>query len=883
MAQDKTKLKDRIKANQGSINSVRDTIYQNEEADRVQFFVLQELLEEQRAGFERAGNKLSNAGKEVEKSLDDIIKKSKDAKLSELRFEKQRLEQLEELYNQQSKSLTDDEKKRLSGQIAETKTTLNQSEKKKSGVLGLAKGLFSDRAIDIGSVLIGAAGDSIIGAFMANILGKGVKSYFDNKRDKKSKLIQDQSNILGGLKDDRELLLKGEKPISQKIKRASSMMSPEGDSAGVGPGSNIEYLLLETATNVESIQSDIENINKNIERLVRLTEDDFSEKQDATLDTAEATSEQKKAKDFLGIREKVGNIKDKAKSIWADMADNAIWDVVKVLLAGSGITAIATSVLTALGTMGAGVAAAVGAAMPILLASAAIGGIVYSIWKLNEKYFAPWFQDKVKDLAQAGTRKGAGVLTSIGRAKEKYLGSGDELDYYRKLLKQDFTGEMGPELRTKAEMEVLDLMKEQLEEKKRLKKEVYIDDGDGSIYGNMQYKDKDGNSMTIDEATEDINNLERTTQEYEKYLEIKKSKGATGLKTENIRGNDGIVYQNPLFAGNSEQRRTARIDKKMQRMKNRGQEIKTGTNEYGIEKSDNTREVLSRKDRMRERIEKREKIQERRSRQAQEGQPVKIPNTGVDINTKSEGNIEDELYKAIATPETGSVDKLPLDDPRRFIRTKAGSNSSAYGPVQITRNLMKGYIKGAGAEDLTPEEMEFAERFIEQGSTFLNSSYSDSKYGAGGEGDLNTPEDRAMYEKVAKKLMLSEYNRVGGDQDAFIRAWRGVSEGEDPQYYAKVRAGLGEQKSDNMQVAKLNKPDLPVQHNQLGFMTSKNKELKIQAQNPTPNVSVTNVNQGGGGGAPSPKQGMAGPVNTRQDEPTLVNMLIKGTNRSTIV
>jgi hypothetical protein len=94
------------------------------------------------------------------------------------------------------------------------------------------------------------------------------------------------------------------------------------------------------------------------------------------------------------------------------------------------------------------------------------------------------------------------------------------------------------------------------------------------------------------------------------------------------------------------------------------------------------------------------------------------------------------------------------------------------------------------------EEKAYLAKFIEQGNTFLKYGNEpwregyDPKYDYGGAGVLNSAEDRAMYEQVAKKFMQIELDAVGGDVDKFIRRWRGA----DPEkwYASKIKKGMEE-------------------------------------------------------------------------------------------
>jgi len=147
----------------------------------------------------------------------------------------------------------------------------------------------------------------------------------------------------------------------------------------------------------------------------------------------------------------------------------------------------------------------------------------------------------------------------------------------------------------------------------------------------------------------------------------------------------------------------------------------------------------------------------------------------------------DDLYSAVAQAETG--EGKDLSDDSRFIRTKAATNSSAYGPVQITRNFAN-LFQLLHNEGVIPEDLkDYYHRFVDQGTRFLNSSGDDPNYGLGGKGDLS--KEKSDYASLAKAMMGRVYQNSKGDLNEFIRRWRGESEENDPRYYRIIRKHLG--------------------------------------------------------------------------------------------
>lgn len=155
---------------------------------------------------------------------------------------------------------------------------------------------------------------------------------------------------------------------------------------------------------------------------------------------------------------------------------------------------------------------------------------------------------------------------------------------------------------------------------------------------------------------------------------------------------------------------------------------------------------------------------------------------------QAKATVGDKLYTAFASAETGGI-----EDP--YIRTRAqdpssNRHSSAYGPVQITYTLAEDYLNNK-PDLFTKEERKYLERFVGQGKMMLwnsqgvNSDRAELAYG--GQGYLNSPEDKKMYEKVAKKMLVDTFRRNNGNLQATITAWRGL---DDPNYANKVAAAL---------------------------------------------------------------------------------------------
>ena len=145
---------------------------------------------------------------------------------------------------------------------------------------------------------------------------------------------------------------------------------------------------------------------------------------------------------------------------------------------------------------------------------------------------------------------------------------------------------------------------------------------------------------------------------------------------------------------------------------------------------------------------------------------------------------------AVAKVETGGE-----KDP--FIRTRfiPKGGSTAYGPLQITVSLAKGFNKNkAKTKNFTPEEKDYLQRFIQQGAQFNKFGNEpdkegfDPKYDYGGGGDLTSDEDKKLYWSVARK-MFNEELKGSTDPDDIAKIWHGgKDEKKISDYAAKLRA-----------------------------------------------------------------------------------------------
>ena len=164
-------------------------------------------------------------------------------------------------------------------------------------------------------------------------------------------------------------------------------------------------------------------------------------------------------------------------------------------------------------------------------------------------------------------------------------------------------------------------------------------------------------------------------------------------------------------------------------------------------------------------------------------------NLGLDNNEKyAEILAERELLKKTTKgPEPVDVieeayqnfKRAEVGDLEGFIRTNhvPKEGSSAYGPVQMTRDLVEDMVNNKHIK--VPDDLkDYVKRFIEQGNNFLkyckepNKPGYDKRYEYGEAGVLTSAQDKKDYKRLAKLIIKYHYDLVGGDTDKLINAWR---------------------------------------------------------------------------------------------------------------
>ena len=153
-----------------------------------------------------------------------------------------------------------------------------------------------------------------------------------------------------------------------------------------------------------------------------------------------------------------------------------------------------------------------------------------------------------------------------------------------------------------------------------------------------------------------------------------------------------------------------------------------------------------------------------------------------------------KLYGALVSAEHRGVVKDPYQyDPKLAIRTKAGGgSSSAYGPLQITRNTARGYMDKNDPYHVS---------FVNQGTQFLKAKTNDPIHGLGGKGTLSAEEHHDDYQKMAQNVMFGKAKELKIDitkplnqkeLDTFVQHWRhGKESGKQPEsWYTNTTRGF---------------------------------------------------------------------------------------------
>ena len=456
---------------------------------------------------------------------------------------------------------------------------------------------------------------------------------------------------------------------------------------------------------------------------------------------------------------------------------------------------------TALVAGEAGAAGAAVASLPAILTAAALAGTAYAGKKL------------IYDPNKKEIHKGMHSLSaSIG---ERFSG----LDYYKNQMKDPG---LSQDLDSQDETEqwALEYIQKSAREKRERFQKAFKN---GSKYGDGSYQ-KNGHPLNMDEASSDVSAAEEQAKSYREYLEARKKSGKSlgPLAKFSVDGKD---YQNPLF---SEQ-------------------------EYSqLSQAQISPDILSS-----------QAIHQRLGRQLSNamdsGDETKEPPFGGSIKAMNKDDV-DQMMRMIAAAETGAVtDGSDTSDPRRAIRTKGGSDSSAYGPYQITYSLAE-RARNKGLFNGDQELQDWVrDRFVPQGKKMINSSYSDPKYGAGGAGDLNNPQDMEMYEKMSRALIADSMTRNDGNtlevlgEHRFGAGKKHSLMSKDPAYARKAlhqlrrdqnRMAANESLAPNVTPVQQSNSQIALNELSKEYDASKSAPVVVQVPTPMPTPQPTSAQPG---------------------------------------
>jgi len=155
------------------------------------------------------------------------------------------------------------------------------------------------------------------------------------------------------------------------------------------------------------------------------------------------------------------------------------------------------------------------------------------------------------------------------------------------------------------------------------------------------------------------------------------------------------------------------------------------------------------------------------------------------------------IYKALVAAEHRNTDiGNPLEyNSGQYIRTRAGVDSSAYGPAQITKSTAAGFAKTQ--PDLFTGQEEYMKEYERQGNSMLGNAKKGDACGPGGCGTLSDEKYHKPYQQMAasvirgkkRELKIDDTKEMSPeDRERFFQSWRGASRQDDPKYYEAIDA-----------------------------------------------------------------------------------------------
>lgn len=155
------------------------------------------------------------------------------------------------------------------------------------------------------------------------------------------------------------------------------------------------------------------------------------------------------------------------------------------------------------------------------------------------------------------------------------------------------------------------------------------------------------------------------------------------------------------------------------------------------------------------------------------------------------------VYKALVAAEHRGTDiGNPLEyNAGQYIRTRAGANSSAYGPAQITKSTAAGFARTQ--PDLFTGQEDYMKEYETQGNSMLGNAKEGDVCGPGGCGTLSDEKYHKPYQQMAasvirgkkRELKIDDTKEMSPeDRERFFQSWRGASRQDDPEYFAAIDA-----------------------------------------------------------------------------------------------
>ncbi len=391
-------LQQLIQKKRKSALSLRKEIADNLSASERIFFLLNEnLRDERQKATEEMPDSASDDALQVEGILDSIISSSEGASLGELKSQKTRLKALKNTLKTLTESLSEQEGKRISNQVAQTEEALNNALSLKSRLSSRASGFFKNYGVDASSIAVGAAGGDPIGAFIARMAGGAVEKGLESRRARKQQMLADKRGLYENVRDSG-LSVRG--PATPTFNDATEPLQQSGN-----------FGEQNSTIKLDQIEENTSEMKKDIKILVEQEAERLKKEQQNPFDTLEDTAEggrKKGIKDFL-VKEKSDMKNDKGwiSSIASSLGGDILGGVIGGVVGGAALKTLAATI----GTV----------ALPILL-PITIAAIAGYAWYRALKALPQALADLPKSGYEKKRESGQKLTT-----KEEFIFKGEQL------------------------------------------------------------------------------------------------------------------------------------------------------------------------------------------------------------------------------------------------------------------------------------------------------------------------------------------------------------------------------------------------------------------------------------------------------------------------